>query len=128
MPGYETREDEDDSHLLLLSDILGPLPEPLYNLWARSPNYFTADRVLINTFLDEVPEGVDPLENRAKPLEEFFDEEKPVDIPQNEAKVVKDLMRWILQYDPAKRPTPSEILRHSWFVDELKADEGQTVK
>jgi non-specific serine/threonine protein kinase len=128
VPGYETREDEDDVHLLLLSNILGPLPEPLYNLWARSPNYFTADRELIKTFLDEVPEGVDPLENGAKPLEKFFDEEKPVDIPQNEAKAIKDLMRWILQYDPAKRPTPSEILRHSWFVDEEKADRGQTVK
>jgi hypothetical protein len=69
VPGYETREDEDDVHLLKLSYILGPLPEPLYKLWARSSNYFNADRVLINTFLDEVPEGVDPLENRAKPLE-----------------------------------------------------------
>ncbi|KAN0066972.1 Protein kinase-like domain containing protein, partial [Elaphomyces granulatus] len=112
VPGYETREDEDDVHLLHLSNILGPLPEPLYNLWARSRNYFNVDRELIKTFLDEVPEG------------KFFDEEKPDDIPQNEAKAITDLMRWILQYDPAKRPTPSEILRHSWFVDEVKADRG----
>jgi serine/threonine protein kinase len=128
VPGYQTREYGDDAHLLELSDILGPLPEPLYKSWARSPNYFNADRVLINTFLNEVPEGVDPRENRAKPLEDFFDEEKPVDIPQNEVKAVKDLMRWILQYDPAKRPTPCEILQHSWFADEPKADKGQTVK
>lgn len=41
-------------------------------------------------------------------MEELFDQADP-DINE-EAHRVKALIRWILQYDPAKRPSPAEIL------------------
>ena len=50
-------------------------------------------------------------------IEELFDEADP-DIDQEEARKVKALIRRILQYDPANRPSPAEILRDPWFCEE----------
>ena len=47
-------------------------------------------------------------------MEEQFDSAEP-DIDEKEADEVKTLIRWILQYYPAKRPSPEEILCHPWF-------------
>lgn len=116
VPGFYSEEESDDDHLLQLSYILGPLPNHLYSLWTRSSRYFTADRVQFNSFLEEVPEGTDLLSVKGVPLEQFFDNEKPTDMTDNEAKAVKSLLRRILQYDPAKRPMADEILQDPWFM------------
>lgn len=47
-------------------------------------------------------------------MEEAFDE-AGVAIDEEEARQVKALIRWILQYDATKRPSPSEILCDPWF-------------
>jgi non-specific serine/threonine protein kinase len=47
-------------------------------------------------------------------MEESFDRARP-DLDEEEAHKVKALIRWILQYDPAKRPSPAEILSDPWF-------------
>lgn len=114
---YSSRDKDigNDHHLLLFSDILGPLPQHLYSFWTRSSGYYTSERVLFNTFLEEVPEGTDLLSTRSKPLEELFDEQRP-DMSDNEAKQIYALLRRILQYDPAKRPTPAELLKDPWFT------------
>jgi non-specific serine/threonine protein kinase len=49
-------------------------------------------------------------------MEESFDRARP-DLDEEEAHKVKALIRWILQYDPAKRPSPAEILSDPWFCD-----------
>ena len=49
-------------------------------------------------------------------MEELFDEAGP-DLDQNEAHQVKALIRRIMQYDPAKRPSPREILLDQWFCE-----------
>ena len=49
-------------------------------------------------------------------MEEAFDETSP-DLDEEEARKVKALIRWILQYDPAKRPSPAEILADPWFQE-----------
>jgi serine/threonine protein kinase len=117
---YDNPEDETDDHLLMLSDTLGPLPESLYTLWTRSSRYYTSERVQYNTLLYDDPEETDLLLNKMKPLEEFFDECKPDDLSDEESNMIKALMRRILQYDPAKRPTPSQILQDPWFEDLTK--------
>jgi non-specific serine/threonine protein kinase len=109
------KDTENDHHLLLFNDTLGPLPHHLYSLWSRSSRYYTSERVLFNTFLEEVPEGTDLLSAKSKPLEELFDEQRP-DMSDSEAKQIYDLLRRILQYDPAKRPTPAELLKDPWFT------------
>jgi non-specific serine/threonine protein kinase len=68
VPGYSNADKEDDDHLLQLSDILGPLPDHLYQLWTRSSNYFAADRIQFNSFLSGVPEGTDLLSAKEEPL------------------------------------------------------------
>jgi serine/threonine protein kinase len=114
---YDNPEDQVDDHLLMLSDSLGPLPEKLYAFWTRSSKYYTPERVHFNTFLYDDPEETDLLLNKMKPLEELFDENKPDGLSDNESKMIKALLRRILQYDPAKRPTPSQILQDPWFMD-----------
>jgi hypothetical protein len=99
----------------MLSDSLGPLPDHLYALWTRSSRYYTNRGVQFNTLLYEPSDGTDLLANKMKPLEEFFDEHRAVGVSDEEARTVKATLRWILQYDPAKRPTPSQILQNPWF-------------
>lgn len=49
-------------------------------------------------------------------MEELFDQTGP-DLDEDEAHRVKALIRWILQYDPAKKPSPTEILSNPWFCE-----------
>lgn len=51
----------------------------------------------------------------SEPLEEMFRRKKPMDIDEVEERQILYLLRWILQHDPAKRPSAEEILRHEWF-------------
>ena len=47
-------------------------------------------------------------------MEELFDQANP-DLDENETRRATALIRRILQYDPAKRPSPAEILLDPWF-------------
>ncbi|KAJ8121270.1 hypothetical protein O1611_g10146 [Lasiodiplodia mahajangana] len=96
---------------------LGALPDHLYKHWTRSSLYFTPERELYNCHLGGVPEGEEPLMLTELSMEELFDEQG-LDIPEEEAGQVKALVRRILQYDPAKRPSPMELLRDPWFANE----------
>lgn len=107
---------EDDDHLLSLHDILGPLPENIFNQWKTSSLYFTKDRKLFNCGLGGVKEGAEPLMLETHSMEELFDQAKP-ELEEKEASQIKALIRRILQYDPAKRPSPKELLDDPWFVD-----------
>lgn len=114
VPWSELQSDQDDDHLLSFDERLGPLPDNLYRQWETSSLYFTPDRKLFNCEVGGVREGQEPLMIDWQPMEELFDESSP-DIEKREADQVKQLIRWILQYDPAKRPSAAEILEHPWF-------------
>ncbi|KAK0651099.1 serine protein kinase [Cercophora newfieldiana] len=105
---------EDDDHLLTLHARLGALPDHLFGQWQTSSRYFTPERKLFNCQLGGVPKGGEPLMIEDPTMEELFDEAEP-DLSEEEASMVKGLIRRILQYDPAKRPSPAEILRDPWF-------------
>ncbi|KAB8277168.1 kinase-like domain-containing protein [Aspergillus minisclerotigenes] len=107
---------EDDDHLLSLTDRLGALPDELFKHWKTSSLYFTSERKLFNCQLGGVAPGEEPLMLEQTSMEELFDQAGP-DLDQEEAHKVKALIRWILQYDPAKRPSPAEILSHPWFCE-----------
>lgn len=47
-------------------------------------------------------------------MEEWFDQAGP-DLDEEEARKVKAPIRRILQYDPAQRPSPADILSDPWF-------------
>lgn len=113
IPGPEF---EDDDHLLSLTAGLGPLPDELFKHWKTSSLYFTPERKLFNCQLGGVAEGGEPLIVEQTSMEELFDQAGP-DLDTKEARKVKALIRRIMQYDPAKRPLPTEILLDPWFYE-----------
>ncbi|KAK5655244.1 hypothetical protein OQA88_5811 [Cercophora sp. LCS_1] len=114
VPGDEF---EDDDHLLMLTARLGPLPDELFQQWKTSSLYFTPERQLYNCELGGVPEGQEPLMIEQTSMERLFDKAGP-DVDEEEASRVKALIRRILQYDPAKRPSTAEILCDPWFSED----------
>ncbi len=111
VPGSEF---EDDDHLLSLTARLGTLPDELFEHWKTSSLYFTPERKLFNCQIGGVAEGDEPLMLEQTSMEEFFDQAGP-DLDGEEARKVKALIRRILRYDPAQRPSAAEILDDPWF-------------
>ncbi|GLB04290.1 hypothetical protein AtubIFM57258_010007 [Aspergillus tubingensis] len=109
-------EYEDDDHLLSLTKRLGALPDDLFMHWKTSSLYFTPERKLFSCQIGGFGPEEEPLLVDQISMEEQFDSTEP-DIDSKEADEVKGLIRWILQYDPAKRPSPAEILSHPWFCN-----------
>lgn len=107
---------EDDDHLLSLTAQLGALPDELFRHWTTSSLYFTPERKLFNCQLGGVAPGEEPLIVEQTSMEECFDRAGP-DLDEEEANKVKALIRWILQYDPGKRPSPTKILSDPWFCE-----------
>jgi non-specific serine/threonine protein kinase len=105
---------EDDDHLLSLSALIGPLPEGLFKLWDNSPLYYTANRQLFNCELGGVPENGEPLMIEQLSMEEMFDQ-ADTGLREEEAGLVKALVRRILQYEPNARPSPAELLDSPLF-------------
>ena len=117
VPWYPSECDEEDDHLLEFNACLGPFPDELYKHWKRSSFYFTPDRKLFNCELGGIGEGKEPYMPEQKSMEKLFDEAAP-EISTGEARMVKALIRRILRYDPAKRPSAAEILRDPWFCED----------
>ncbi|OAA57871.1 serine/threonine-protein kinase SRPK3 [Niveomyces insectorum RCEF 264] len=116
------RSDADDDHLCQLTFCIGPLPDDLYKHWTNSSLYFTPERTVYNLELGGVPKHRPPqrLEDLLqffKSIEDKFDEAAP-DIPKEEAQTIKALIRRILQYDPAQRPSAKDILLDPWFSED----------
>ena len=107
---------EEDDHLLALNAALGPLPDELFRLWENSSQYFTPERKLFNSLIDGAAYGYEPQVLEQVSMEEMFDETEP-DVRQEEGRKIKDLIRWILQYDPEKRPSARELLQDAWFCN-----------
>ncbi|KAF4438057.1 CMGC SRPK kinase [Fusarium acutatum] len=117
-PKYDTSLN--DEHLLEVIEKLGPLPEELFSHWKTSSLYYIEDGKMYNWIIDGVPEGQDPVTpdpSELETMEKAFDEKCP-EMAEEEAQEIKKLIRWILQYDPAKRPSAEEILRHPWFGED----------
>lgn len=107
-------EENDDGHLLQMNDVLGPLPPTIAAAWPRYSKYFNDKAELIRT--DVGPAEVSSEEVCTGPtLEALLEECKPADMDDTESSAFVDLLRKILQYDPASRPSTAELLEHEWF-------------
>jgi len=104
----EEQDETDDDHLLQLNDILRPLLESMIKLWPRFSKWYTPDRKRLQPYGDEEPYIFDT-------IEVLFAKNKSPEIDEDEAAIVVPLMRRILEYDPAQRPTAEELLKHPWF-------------
>lgn len=110
----------DDEHLLEFAYIIGTLPPDLRSRWPRSSIYFNEKGEIIKNYIGALPPGFDlSTIPPTPPLRQFFDMEKPPDMSVEESEVVKDLLCWILQYDPSKRPSLSDLLQHPCFQEPL---------
>ena len=96
-------------------DQLGPLPERIISQWPRSHKYFRSDGEPFNSLV-----GGTKIELIESPsLETRFQEEKSSELNENEEKIVLDLLRSALSYEPEKRPSAKEMLCHPWFCEEV---------
>ncbi|KAI9810224.1 MAG: hypothetical protein M1826_003678 [Phylliscum demangeonii] len=114
-----TRQDMDDDHLLTMTAVLGGLPEPLVQKWTRADNCVGPERKSMNSMVGKSCQkngqgAADVLE--CQTLEELFHEYRPADMSQEEERPFPAFLRDILQYDPSKRPSASELLQHPWLA------------
>ncbi|CAK7268136.1 hypothetical protein SEPCBS119000_002908 [Sporothrix epigloea] len=91
----------------------GALPEDIMKQWKNSSEYFSPEGKILAKNYGKSAEG-EPIIAEEKTLEKRFDA-AALDLDEEEATAVKALIRKILQYDPTKRPTTSEILQDPWF-------------
>ena len=118
---YNTEEDAsiDDDHLLQLAHLLGPLPTDFRIQYPRSDLYFDEQGRLTHHHVHHTGDSDSDTEDVGSwpSLEGYFDQEKGADLAEDEAEVVKQLLRSILQVDATKRPSASELLAHPWFAE-----------
>lgn len=117
----------DDDHMCQLNNIIGPMPDWLMSAWPRSNEWLEANGNRLkrkdggNVDVDD--EQQDPCVNRS--LEHRFASVEHPEIDEDEAAVICQLIRKILVYDPAERPSAEELLKDPWFAGEqleLKAE------
>ncbi|KAK6539471.1 hypothetical protein TWF694_009694 [Orbilia ellipsospora] len=117
MPGGNV-DDDNDSNLLQMHDILGPLPEDIHVKWPRSGKYFRPDtREQYNSIIQGPESLLDPPPNMEAMIRNAVAQGDGLD--EEEAGVILSLLRKILNYDPRKRPSALEILENA-FWDEAE--------
>ncbi|KAG9233967.1 kinase-like domain-containing protein [Amylocarpus encephaloides] len=91
------KDETNDDHFLQLFSLLDTSPQ---------------------SYIGELPEGFDLNDLQPLlPLEVLFDQEKPVDMRDEDSKQIKHILRWILQQDDTKRPSASQLLSDPWFLE-----------
>ncbi|SCN84092.1 SKY1-Protein serine kinase [Fusarium fujikuroi] len=137
LEGEDYDETSNDEHLIQLCEVIGPLPEPLLEKWRRADQYFdsSGNRLEVKPQEDGYVSGGEDMESvdgtdeedeegngpplayvgRFLSLEDQFMAERPGDIGEAEAKEILELLRWIFQYDPAHRPSTSDLINHPWL-------------
>lgn len=97
----------DAEHLQQFACILRPLPPSILSQYPKASHFFDQNG-------NAKPESGDDFPPWPS-LEDLFGREKPVAVSAAEKPAVLDLIRDILQYEPEKRPSVSQLLRHPWF-------------
>ncbi|KAF4339008.1 CMGC SRPK kinase [Fusarium beomiforme] len=132
LEGEDYDETSNDEHLIQLWEVIGPFPKLLLDKWRRADHYFDSNGHRLETQSqgddymsgdegmdsgDETDDNDPPLACLGKflSLEDQIKEEKPVELGDSEADEVLSLLRWIFQYDPARRPSTSDLLNHRWL-------------
>ncbi|KAI1036061.1 hypothetical protein LB504_011426 [Fusarium proliferatum] len=137
LEGQDYDETSNDEHLIQLWEVIGPLPKPLLEKWRRADQYFdsSGNRLEVKPQEDDYVSGGEDLEStdgtdeedeesngpplayvgRFLSLEDQLMAERPGYIGYAEAKEILELLRWIFQYDPAHRPSTSDLINHSWL-------------
>lgn len=105
----EDQDEADDDHLTQLNDIIHPLPDSMMAAWPRASMWYGPERQPLMPYGGEV--------YIYQRLEDLFADNKPDSIDDEEAAVLCSLIRQILKYDPAERPSAVDLLKHPWFSE-----------
>ncbi|EWZ29539.1 CMGC/SRPK protein kinase [Fusarium oxysporum Fo47] len=134
LEGQDYDETSNDEHLIQLWEVIGPLPKPLLEKWRRADQYLdsSGNRLEIKSQEDghisggddkDLGDGMDE-ENDGPPLadpgqflslEDLIMAEGPGDIDEAESQELLGLLRWVFQYDPAHRPSATDLINHPWL-------------
>lgn len=110
--------DEDD-HISEMVCYFGKLPEPWWSKWEKRGKFFDEDGAHVpgvRMTIDEKPWSLEVALDTQREMGGYMGSEKRVfRIPEDEQKVLADLMRKICVYDASKRPSVREVLQHEWF-------------
>jgi serine/threonine protein kinase len=104
----EEQDDADDDHLIQLNDVIRPLPNSMMAVWPRANKWYGPNRQRLQPYSNAEP-------YIHKSLEVLFAQYKSPEIDEKESEVLCSLMRQIFEYDPGKRPTVADLLKHPWF-------------
>ncbi|KAH7381550.1 kinase-like domain-containing protein [Pyrenochaeta sp. MPI-SDFR-AT-0127] len=104
------QDDADDDHLIQLDEIIQPLPNSMMADWPRSSKWYGPSRQRLQPYASGELYKHDS-------LEVLFEKNKPAEIDSSESAVLCALMRQIFNYDPAKRPSATDLLKHPWFTE-----------
>ncbi|RYC86324.1 hypothetical protein BFJ63_vAg10847 [Fusarium oxysporum f. sp. narcissi] len=134
LEGQDYDETSNDEHLIQLWEVIGPLPKSLLEKWRRADGYFDSGgyRLGIKSQEDEHISGGDDKdlsygmdeENDGPPLadpgqflslEDLIMTKSPGDIDEAESQELLGLLRWVFQYDPAHRPSATDLINHPWL-------------
>ncbi|KAF9701433.1 hypothetical protein EKO04_000677 [Ascochyta lentis] len=114
----QDRDDADDDHLIQMHNIIRPLSSLIMGAWPRASTWFDSEGKPVQQ------DGGDETEEENgsgiyvyDTLEQRFAKRKHPDIDDEEAAVICQLIREILVYDPAERPSAAELLKHPWFSE-----------
>lgn len=112
-------EDVDDDHMLEFNDVLGTVPEDIRAEFPRSSSLFESNGDLLDKSAqpDSPAAAADAPPVPSRDLETRFQESMPPEIDAEEAQQITRLIRKILKYNPAERPSADDLLKDPWFAD-----------
>jgi len=113
-----TDDSTDDDHVLQMADVLGPVPPSFLARYPRSHLYFNENGEVTKHYVGETTVGDDTNDLPIlPPIEKLLDQEKGTDLSSEDACMIKEILRAILQFDAVKRPSAEELLAHPWFAE-----------
>jgi non-specific serine/threonine protein kinase len=115
--GSSDAREVDEDHQLQMARLLGPPPEELYENWACKSIDSDEDSDELDvegSYGDGMGSSPGP-PDVPQSLEEAFERNKPSDLSDEDARKTVALVRDILQYETAKRPSIETLLSHPWF-------------
>jgi serine/threonine protein kinase len=126
---FDMFDDDDDSHLFHMVEMLGALPEPWWSTtWKHRKEFFKDEpdlfgqAVLVGALAKEQSDlSVErpSIELALRRGLHYWDlgpgDEFSREIPPDEIEQLADLLKKILQYEPSRRLTAAEVLEHEWF-------------
>jgi serine/threonine protein kinase len=99
---------EDKLYLAIIA-VLGPIPPDFIKAWESSDHFVDANGVFLPSFLSQQT-YVSP------PLEQELADVKFLEMDQDEQAVFTDFLRRMLVWEPEKRWSAQQLLKHDWFV------------